>query len=134
MSGKDYAPPGQHTITDFTVEQDHVEPSMPQQNILLGKQTMPQQSMPQTQYVQPMPQQVPSLQYYQQLQQQMFGQPMPQYYQQLPGQQFPGGGGQPMLGGMVGQTTPFLNSQLQPWTTGLFDCANDLPNCKPLVI
>ncbi|XP_078182055.1 cell number regulator 10-like isoform X2 [Carex rostrata] len=54
---------------------------------------------------------------------------MPQYYQQLPGQQFPGGGGQPMLGGMVGQTTPFLNSQLQPWTTGLFDRANDLENC-----
>ena len=142
MSGQDYPPPGQHTITDFTAEQDHVEPSMPHQNVLHDKQTMPpQQPMPQMQYMmgcqgmsqQQYVQQMPSQQYYKP-QQQMPGQPMPQYYQQMPAQQFPGSSGQPMPGPMVGQPpSPFLNVPLQQWTTGLFDCAQDMENSKPLV-
>ncbi|XP_078182053.1 uncharacterized protein LOC144575695 [Carex rostrata] len=116
---------------------------MPQQQYVMGGQATP----PQQQYVQPMPRQ----QYYQQPQQnfqqpqqnfqqlqQMPGQPMPQYYQKVPGQQFSGSGGQPMPSPMVGQPMPSpmvgqpmaspMNLQLQPWTTGLFDCAHDMEN------
>lgn len=124
MSGKDYAPPGQHTITDFPAKQDRVEP-MPraQQYIPPGQQpTAP--PMRQQQYMvngQAMPQQQ---QYYQQQQQQQ----MPQNYQT--GQHYTGGV-QPMQSA-IGSPAPFLNTPLQPWSTELFDCAHDIENGKSL--
>jgi hypothetical protein len=125
-------PPGQ---------QQNVPPGR-QNNMPGGKQTMPEQYMQNN--MQPMPHTQYGQQFgQQQMPQQQHNQQQQQYYQQMPQQQcYPQmPNAQPMPGPMMGPNpspgpmmglspSPFISTPLQPWTSGLFDCAQDLENCK----
>lgn len=127
--------PQQQSVPTTTSEQQYVPPGQRSQNMPVGKQTTQQQytqtnqqPVNQMQYgQQQMPQQQYYPQQYYQQQMPMPGQAIPQYNPQMLNPQ-------PMPGQMIGPSpSPFLSTPLQQWTTGLFDCAQDLESCKSFV-